>query len=659
MLFAARQIVGRGLHAVFQARKNLQDFFLAPDGAMAAVGGPRQPAQRQVVSHRHTGKQTAPLRHIADPQACNIRGRQTGDVAPGKFDLARRGLEQTGQRLQQRGLAGAVATQQRHDLAFAHVKRRIVQDVAFAIKRIDALKAQQLRALAGRTRHAAGDGRRSRAGVHLLYALISTRLFWRTRHQHAALVHYRHALRKPEHTVNVVLDDQHRNIAGDGLDQMRHALSFGCRQAGQRFVHQQHLWSGAQRDAEIDQPLAAIRQLAAFSVFNALESEKFHQFTSLCMDFRVAVDVAPGVEAAWVLRLQRQPQIFIDRQAAKQIGDLKRARQPLPANAVRRQMLDFFAVQTHRAGVWREHAGDQVEGCRLARSVRSDQRVNLTGLQSQPGTFDCLDAAKVFVEGLDFQHQTGSRCGPQKGGQGQAFVNAALAHGGNVFDHRAPAALQPRPDADQAGRRKQNEADEGQAEPEQPVFGVNRQQLTRQNVEQRAERGSQKAAHAAYDHDGQQLAGKRDRGRFGRGDAMVKYQQRTGQPGDGGRQHEHRQLVPVRVVALKRGALLVLANGDDDVAKRRADDAQQHVKHSKADQADERQVHGRMLQIDGADGGPHDATQARFAAGKGRPAKGDGEGERRQRQGKQREVDAAPAQNQKPHHARQQRRTQH
>ena len=136
---------------------------------------------------------------------------------------------------------------------------------------------------------------------------------------------------------------------------------------------------------------------------------------------------------------------------------------------------------------------------------------------------------------------------------------------------------------------------------------------------------------------------------------MVKHQKRAGQGGDSGRQHEHPQLVFLRVVTLEQGALLVLANGDDDVAEGRARDAQQHVKHGKTDEAHQRQIDRRVLEVERADRRPHDAAQTRLAAGKRGPAKRDGEGQRRQGQRQQREINAAPAQDQKADDCRQRR----
>ena len=64
-------------------------------------------------------------------------------------------------------------------------------------------------------------------------------------------------------------------------------------------------------------------------------------------------------------------------------------------------------------------------------------------------------------------------------------------------------------DADETGRRKHNETDEHEAEPEQPVLGVDAEEFAEQDEEQRAERRAEETAHTA-DHDhGQEIAGER------------------------------------------------------------------------------------------------------------------------------------------------------
>ncbi len=111
-----------------------------------------------------------------------------------------------------------------------------------------------------------------------------------------------------------MLDDQDGNIGGDVLDEVRDALALGGGKARQRLVEQQHLRLGAERDAEIDQPLPAIGELAALDGLDAFEAEEFDQLRGLGVDVLVVVDVAPEVEAPGVLRLQRQAQVFVDRQ---------------------------------------------------------------------------------------------------------------------------------------------------------------------------------------------------------------------------------------------------------------------------------------------------------------------------------------------------------
>ena len=53
-------------------------------------------------------------------------------------------------------------------------------------------------------------------------------------------------------------NDQDRNIGSDILDQTRHALALGGGKARQRLIQQEHLRLGAERNAQIHQPLAAV-----------------------------------------------------------------------------------------------------------------------------------------------------------------------------------------------------------------------------------------------------------------------------------------------------------------------------------------------------------------------------------------------------------------
>ena len=79
-------------------------------------------------------------------------------------------------------------------------------------------------------------------------------------------------------------------------DQVGDALALGGGKTGQRLVEQQHLRFGAERDAEIHQPLPAIGQFAAFDFLDALKAQEFYQLRGLSVDLGIAVDIAPDVE---------------------------------------------------------------------------------------------------------------------------------------------------------------------------------------------------------------------------------------------------------------------------------------------------------------------------------------------------------------------------
>ena len=159
--------------------------------------------------------------------------------------------------------------------------------------------------------------------------------------------------------------------------------------------------------------------------------------------------------------------------------------------------------------------------------------------------------------------------------------------------------------------------------------------------------------HAADHHDRQQLARKRDRRALRRHEVGLEAQQATSQSRHHRRKHECRELVALDRVALEGGAQLVLANRHQHMPERRAHHAQQSVQHAERNQGDQDVVGQRIVEIDGPDAAALQAAEAVLAAGHLAPAEGDGVGERRQRQRQQREIHAAPAQDEASHDGRQ------
>jgi hypothetical protein len=198
-------------------------------------------AQREVFSHRHPGEQAPSLRYVADTQTGDVGRRQPGNAATGELDRAGARFQQSRNGLEQRRFARAIAPEQRNDFALPHFEACVMQDVALAVESVHLFKAQQLRPFASSARHASRDWRRALAGVHLLNALVGAGLGRGAIHQDAALIHHCHLMGKAEYAVDVMLDDQHRDVAGDRLHQARNPFALGRRQPRQRFVHQQHL----------------------------------------------------------------------------------------------------------------------------------------------------------------------------------------------------------------------------------------------------------------------------------------------------------------------------------------------------------------------------------------------------------------------------------
>ena len=225
-------------------------------------------------------------------------------------------------------------------------------------------------------------------------------------------------------------------------------------------------------------------------------------------------------------------------------------------------------------------------------------------------------------------------------------------HGRRGVGRRTPPAHHALADAHQARRRQQDEGDEDQAEEQQPVFGVLREVLAKQQEEQGADQGAGKAAHAADQHHRQQFTRERHGQHFSRGDPVIEHRQTAGQAGHRRRDDEGGQLVLLHRVAEKARALLVFADGDQHLAKGRVHQTQHEHAHDHGDHRDEHIKGPGIVELESKDRASLDAAQTVLAAGQRRPAVGDGEGQCAQRQGEQREIHALATQDDGAQHQR-------
>src|SRR6266850_1409847 len=83
-------------------------------GPLRAAGGDDADADQQVLIHRQCVEQLRDLKRTADAEPRDLARRQRRDVAASEGDAAGTGLQVTGDHVDERGLARAVATDQSH-----------------------------------------------------------------------------------------------------------------------------------------------------------------------------------------------------------------------------------------------------------------------------------------------------------------------------------------------------------------------------------------------------------------------------------------------------------------------------------------------------------------------------------------------------------------
>jgi len=99
----------------------------------------------QVLLHRHPGEETPSLGCVADSHPGDLLRAQPMDGLPLHTDLAPCGPDQPADGPKRRGLAGAVAADEGHDLALVHAQRDIAQGVDVPVEDIDLVHLEQCR----------------------------------------------------------------------------------------------------------------------------------------------------------------------------------------------------------------------------------------------------------------------------------------------------------------------------------------------------------------------------------------------------------------------------------------------------------------------------------------------------------------------------------
>ena len=201
------------------------------------------------------------------PFLVDFVGAGVGDLGAVEGDVAAAGANGAGDGAQGGGLADAVAAQQGDGFAFVDDEGEVFQDDTARVAGAELVDDQDR--FGGGVGRAVGVGRRGwrddafGAQVGGDDVGVAGDLGGVAVGDQAALVQHGDAVGQSEHAVDVVLDQQHGVGVGELADQCADHLAVGFGEAGERFVEQQQLGVGGQRDGDFQQAALAVAEVGA------------------------------------------------------------------------------------------------------------------------------------------------------------------------------------------------------------------------------------------------------------------------------------------------------------------------------------------------------------------------------------------------------------
>ena len=113
--------------------------------------------------------------------------------------------------------------------------------------------------------------------------------------------------------------------------------------------------------------------------------------------------------AAPAAQVRAERDVLEHRHAGDHLHVLEGARHAALRDLARGQAVDALAAQRHLAARGRQHAGDEVEGGRLAGAVRADQAEDLAGAHLEADVVDRHQAAELLAHRLHVEHHLAVR----------------------------------------------------------------------------------------------------------------------------------------------------------------------------------------------------------------------------------------------------------
>ncbi len=196
-----------------------------------------------------------------------------------------------------------------------------------------------------------------------------------------------------EDEVEVVLDDQDRQLFIQRLDDRRQPLGLGRRHARRGLVEQQQARRGRERDRDLELALLAVRERGRRPGAGPVEADAREQLLGvLAQRARAPPERPPRLARA---PLQRQQDVVAAGQRGEQARMLERLRDAAAHAQVLGHARDVVAVEAHGPGRHPLGAQHELEQRALARPVGPDQPVPRAGVEAQ---VDAVDRAQPAVD---------------------------------------------------------------------------------------------------------------------------------------------------------------------------------------------------------------------------------------------------------------------
>src|SRR5271163_1204960 len=243
LLFAARELVAEMRSSLGETRKQRIDFRQRPFGRAEA----RRRRRDQILLHRERREYLSPFRNEAEPVLRPDEGRRVGEVAALEGYAPLPQWQKSENAAHGRGLAHAVAPEQRYNFAARYFEIDAEQHLRLAVARLYRLDAKHLRELLV-------------AEIGGANSLVDADIPRRSGCEDAAIYQHADAIGEREHGVHVVLDQQYREFPLQLADELDAGFRFLRTEAREGLVEQQQLGRARERDGYFEQPLLAMRQ---------------------------------------------------------------------------------------------------------------------------------------------------------------------------------------------------------------------------------------------------------------------------------------------------------------------------------------------------------------------------------------------------------------